>query len=102
MSPDMCSYGIYRLSNRPLDGCRVPQHPWCVVLVVNRFVVSVIVARNGPNKINVRSDSCADLRTRAPGQLEVKESSMDHADSGMKPPVNEAISATAPVATTAP
>ena len=69
--------------------------------MVNRFVVSVILVPDGPRKINVRSDSHADPATRASGQLEVKESCMDHAAPLMKLPVSEPISGITRVAATA-
>jgi hypothetical protein len=64
--------------------------------MVNRFVLSVIGPK-WPNKVIVRSDSYADSRIRAPGQVEVKEPFMDRP---VKVPVSERFSAFARVATT--
>jgi hypothetical protein len=64
--------------------------------MVNRFVLSVIGPKR-PKEVIVRSDSYAGSRTRAPGQVEVKEPFMDRL---VKVPVSERFSAFARVATT--
>ena len=69
--------------------------------MVNRFVVSVILARNGPNKIK-----CDLIRTPIPALVRrsARSEGIAHepADSDMKSPVNESISVDAPIAATAP